>query len=144
MCEHQTVILHKCMACGVSMVHTPQDRVPNGTVPNLLKYRIPPEVRARAMLIYNTKMRVDLKKGVKRKELEFFLIYSLHLETIVNNNIIKLSCDFRGPIVILCSQPLPLRPCPFDTVYIYSCLYAEHFRKQSERPISGLTTRIAS
>ena len=80
MCEHKTIVFHKCVECNVRMVVMEQDKHPNGTIPNLTKYKISPEVRNKAMYIYNKHMQVDHKKGTKRKELEFFLIYCAHKE----------------------------------------------------------------
>lgn len=80
MCDHLTVVFHRCTQCDVSMVQIEQEHTPNVTIPNLTKYRIPPEVRNKAMQIYNNQMQVDQKKGTKKKELEFYIIYCAYKE----------------------------------------------------------------
>jgi transcription initiation factor TFIIIB Brf1 subunit/transcription initiation factor TFIIB len=52
----------------------------NVSVPNLTKYGIPTDVRCKAIQIYDNHMRVNLKKGIKRKELDFYLIYCAYKE----------------------------------------------------------------
>jgi hypothetical protein len=46
---------------------------------NIHNFNIPDTVRRRAMELYS-RMRVDIKKGTKRKELEYFLVYSAYKE----------------------------------------------------------------
>lgn len=79
MCNHETVIFNKCMDCNTPMVCVNPERPDNVPLPNLTKYRIPPNIQDRAMIIYS-KMHVNMKKGNKRKELDFFLIYSAYKE----------------------------------------------------------------
>lgn len=77
-CKHETIVFKKCIICGQEMmVIHPAVSTVNAQL-NLSKYHIPDNVRRRAMNIYAS-INVDAKKG-KRKELEFFLIYSAYKE----------------------------------------------------------------
>ena len=77
-CAHDTVLFSRCTAC-----EQPVAAVCTGNKPqqlfNIRNYHIPDEVRRRAMELYS-RMHVDIKKGTKRKELEYFLVYSAYKE----------------------------------------------------------------
>ena len=80
-CGHETIILNRCLKCKIPMreaVHVKGGA--SATLPNLSRYDIPGDVRGMALDLYTTKMHVDFKRGTKRRELDFFLIYSAYKE----------------------------------------------------------------
>ena len=79
-CLHNTVVFAKCIGCGHKMIAVKDDDFNKNSMFNIKNcYDIPENVRRKAIELHS-RMNVDTKKGTKRKELEFFLIYSAYKE----------------------------------------------------------------
>ena len=79
-CTHDTILFSKCDSCGQKMVAIQKsDRHKSTPLFNIKNHHIPDNVRRRALELYS-RMTVETKKGTKRRELEFFLVYSAYKE----------------------------------------------------------------